>query len=184
MTSSWLVIARLAIRLVKVVLTAFVGAIVGGAVFNQEKTLAMCIVSVLLIVAWISESTLKNNRRSLNIVLRSIYKTVKGNYDGNIRCALWIPCRFKKETLKQALNYIPSDHGRGRKLNQSKGIVGRCFREKRMLFEHIKEETNFKKYMVENWGFTNKDAEQLTLDRRSYMCLPILSRKEDAVLGG
>lgn len=177
------IIAILAIRLTKFLLTAFSGAILGGAVFNTQKTLAFCIVLGLVIATWIGEWSIKNDSKSLNNVLNSIYKIVKSHCGGDIRCTIWMPCRFKKETLKQILHYIPAGYGKGRKLHQSKGIVGRCFREKRILSEHLEQDKDFKKYMVENWGFTVKDAEQLSLDRRSYMSLPILNKDRDSVLG-
>ncbi len=97
----------------------------------------------------------------------------------DVRCTLWVPHPKKEELLIQLINYIPHDGGKNRTLHVSKGITGFCYRTRKQKLEILddishKETEKFKIRLVEKWGFSYKDVENLKTDRRGYFAIPII----------
>lgn len=143
---------------------------------------------IITIFLFIWETFRKSyDEHALNIGLGSLYKSLYFSPSTNpdVRCTLYTPKFFKRNYLNQLLPYTPRGGGKGRKLHNSKGIVGKCYRSQKTCFEYISDENaaRFREYMVDNWSFTEEEAARLVQDRRAYMCLPITNRKGNSVLG-
>ncbi|MBI5945350.1 MAG: hypothetical protein HY864_13355 [Chloroflexi bacterium] len=49
--------------------------------------------------------------------------------------------------------------------------------------ETLSNHKDFKNYMINNWNFSEFQAEHLTSDRKSYLCLPIVNKEKSELLG-
>jgi hypothetical protein len=126
---------------------------------------------------------------------------------------MWVRHSLQKKPdikrLKQLVDYYPSrGEKRGRRFRPSGrsgrvfsvcrkigdeelpiGILGYCTmvslndQAAKILHEEVPEEVDFIKYMVENWHFTERQAKQLTPDRRSYMCISIMNKESTELTG-
>ena len=77
--------------------------------------------------------------------------------------------------------------GKGRHFQDSKGIIGYAYRTKEYLVVSLKgieytEAQVFRKYMMKNWGYDQKEANDLTVGRRVYLAAPIIN-SQDEILG-
>lgn len=107
--------------------------------------------------------------------------------EADIRCTIWV-AEKNSEWLKQITHYLPANvTGDNRRSRVSKGVIGYSYRAKEYLVVSLKgDEYNdvqvFRKYMMKSWGYNQKEANDLTVDRRAYLAAPIVS-SEDVVVG-
>ena len=68
-----------------------------------------------------------------------------------------------------------------------KGILGLCaadaLEKGEMKVECVPDGQPFEEYMVRNWNFSVHEARYLTADRRSYLCIPMLTSDKKQLLG-
>jgi GAF domain len=82
--------------------------------------------------------------------------------------------------LIQLSDYTTAGLGgrRWRVLTPTKGIVGRCLRAKAMSVVNFSSEEDYRRRMVQEFGFTPSEAESHTQSARSYLAYPVVSRSE------
>lgn len=102
--------------------------------------------------------------------------------EDEVRCAMWVRDHRSKngKEVWQVTNYVPGrTRGRGKRLVDSQGIVGRAFRLGRSTIISIRDEQqqrDFEDELLEKWGFNKDEAARLSKDRRAYLAVPIKSR--------
>lgn len=106
----------------------------------------------------------------------------KENLEKGLRYTVWVPIRWGRELLK-ITDYTPSDKKEAKKkkkqvLNPAKGIIGKCYRTRESWSETILvppgDKEKFMQIMIEEWGFTEEEAEKLKDDRRAYLAFPVI----------
>lgn len=76
--------------------------------------------------------------------------------------------------LVQLSEYAGDARGRpGRVLHATKGIVGRCVRTKTKVHVNFADEDEYRRRMVEEFGFTQTEADGHTTSGRSYLAFPV-----------
>ncbi len=57
----------------------------------------------------------------------------------------------------------------------SQGVVGKCARTNQAVLDFLTEEQfeHHAQYLIENWGFTEAEANKLSHDRRAYLAVPV-----------
>ena len=108
----------------------------------------------------------------LDTLLPSIYK-VLGLTESDDRITIHHLRSKRKEQYEQLTNYLPSRTGKGRIFSLRKGIVGRCFTSRRVLFESLSQNQNPLEVFPKEWGYTPEEVSYLTQGRRSYFGFPI-----------
>jgi hypothetical protein len=77
--------------------------------------------------------------------------------------------------LLQLTNYVgPYGGSKGRILTLEKGIIGRCARTGKVEYANFEDVTEYRRRMVQEFGFTHEEAEAHTTVARSYLAEPLL----------
>ncbi len=107
-------------------------------------------------------------------ILEGVYHSCNFGADDDARATVFAPSRFKKDTLRQIGRYYPTNKYSSfrRGLSTSKGMIGLCFRSGERCLEVIRDEPSFKSHLVNKWGFTKDEADQVKT-RRSYLAIPL-----------
>jgi GAF domain-containing protein len=88
-----------------------------------------------------------------------------------VRCTYHVPVLPRK--LRQAFDYVPFGGGGGRKFQKRKGIIGVVFDAKDVRVENFESDRTFRDRMRKVYRYSERDLQKITLDRRSYLCIPI-----------
>jgi hypothetical protein len=126
------------------------------------------------------------NHLSIAKNLIAFCKAMEFTPEADIRCAIWVPEK-NGNWLKQITNYLPTGvTGSGRRFQVSKGVIGYAYRAKEYLVVSLKgneydDAQAFRKYMMKSWGYDQKEANDLTSDRRAYLAAPIVNSQEEVV---
>ena len=126
------------------------------------------------------------NRFGIAKNLDAFCKAMEFTPEADIRCTIWI-AEKNGEWLRQITNYFPANvTGSDRRFRVSKGIIGYAYRAKEYLVISLKgDEYNdaqiFRKYMMRSWGYDQKEASNLTTDRRAYLAAPIVNSQDEVV---
>ncbi len=125
---------------------------------------------------WLFHETHPWTKSDINAALRAIHQY--GNLGEHIRICLYARKIFSSDKVRQVTPYaLCGTYGSGRKgFRDSKGIVGLCFRTQEACVEEIPAEQDFRERMKNQWGFDDKDVNQMQGNRKSYMCVPIMGR--------
>jgi hypothetical protein len=76
--------------------------------------------------------------------------------------------------LLQLTNYVgPHGGSKGRITTLEKGIIGRCARTGKMEFVNFADANEYRRRMVEEFGFSKEEAERHTTIARSYIAEPL-----------
>jgi len=85
--------------------------------------------------------------------------------------------------LLQLTDYVgPRGGSKGRITTLDQGIIGRCARTGRIEHVNFADEAEYRRRMVEEFGFTKQQSESHTTIARSYMAVPILDSQVVGVL--
>lgn len=90
----------------------------------------------------------------------------------------------KPEDLEQIIPYIGgAGGGAGRRFSVRSGIIGKAVRERTpyAASRDSDDYSAFVKELVTGWSYTEDDARKLSPDRFSWMAVPILSQKNEAI---
>jgi len=101
----------------------------------------------------------------------------------SLRCTLYVP-GFGRRRLKQAFDYIQmgQGYGAGRTYRVAQGIIGKAYRQKGPQVENFASDTDYRRRMVKEYGYTEQEMRKRTADRRSYLCYPIVRDDCDEVI--
>jgi hypothetical protein len=122
-----------------------------------------------------------NIRRQLEIL-----EALLPSQTGDIRCTYHIPIKRifgKPKKLLQAFDYVPRGGGGGRKFLLDKGIIGVTFRKGGVRVENFQDREEFRREMIDKYGYTKEEMGERSSDRRSYMCYSIVEGNSSKVLG-
>jgi hypothetical protein len=99
-----------------------------------------------------------------------------------VRITLFVPHKNKKDCLVQITPYVPTGRYGSFKdcLEVSKGIVGKCYRTGEIQFQGVDNSDDYRAELIEEWGFTKDDVKKISLDKLSFLALPVI-RKDDTV---
>lgn len=119
-------------------------------------------------------------------VLYSILSCRSNDPDNRIRLTIYVPRNCTH--MEQLLEYVGAKYpGRkaGRRFPISVGIVGLAFRAGRPFAAERQNEDSqlFLRELVEEWGYTEKEAKDLDESSRSYMAIPLGGDGEYPVYG-
>lgn len=115
---------------------------------------------------------------------------VSENKDGVLRATLHrvVPSAVKEadpEFLEQLVPYVgvSSSRGVGRRFSVRSGIIGRAVRSGRptSAARENSDRALYMKELVELWGYTEPDAQQINSDRMSWMAIPLRGRGNEVV---
>jgi len=126
------------------------------------------------------------NRFSIAKNLVAFCRAMEFTPEDDIRCTIWVPEK-NGEWLRQITHYLPADvTGSDRRFRVSKGVIGYAYRAKECLVVSLKGDEYadapvFRRYMMKSWGYDQKEANDLTTDRRAYLAAPIISSQEEIV---
>jgi hypothetical protein len=87
-----------------------------------------------------------------------------------------------RRELEQMFNYVGGNgRGVGRRFSIHTGVIGAAVRERDTFAVSRKNDDHksFIKEMVREWGYTEEDAKQLSIDRNSWMAIPIYYRGKE-----
>jgi GAF domain-containing protein len=98
----------------------------------------------------------------------------------HLRVDVLAPDSSRRRALIQVSNYTMKRLGgrRWRELDASKGLAGRCLRLGELVFVNFRDEGEFTRCMVEEFGFTSQEAEEHTQKARSYLAFPLKDEEE------
>jgi hypothetical protein len=89
------------------------------------------------------------------------------------------------EELEQIVPYVGggAQSGVGRTFSIRSGIIGRAVREKKpFAASHTcADRAQFVQELVSQWGYTEHDAEQVSIERRAWMAIPIFGGPKEVV---
>jgi len=89
------------------------------------------------------------------------------------------------EELEQIVPYVGGGvrSGVGRTFSIRSGVIGRAVREKKPFAasHDAPDRAQFVQELVSKWGYTEHDAEQVSLERRAWMAVPILGSPKEVV---
>ncbi len=78
--------------------------------------------------------------------------------------------------LVQLSDYTRQGGRRWRVVQPTKGIVGRCLRTESEVWVNFSTEQEYRRRMVEEFGFTHEETDQHTTTARSYLAYPVRSK--------
>lgn len=126
---------------------------------------------------------LVDRRRSLSLLLVKIHASLKTPIEADLRCTLlkrgWFRRGglFRRRMLVEVCRHPPAPERRSKtRMLISQGVAGRCYRIKQQCSVPIVAE-DLKTLLVRDFGFTEREAKRFKQDRKSYLCVPILSPK-------
>jgi hypothetical protein len=89
------------------------------------------------------------------------------------------------EELEQIVPYVGggAHSGVGRTFSIRSGIIGRAVRERKPFaaFHAFVDRAQFVQELVSQWGYTEHDAEQVSIERKAWMAVPILGGPGEVV---
>lgn len=97
-----------------------------------------------------------------------------------------VPPLDNSDKIEQIVPYVGGNHdGAGRTFYIRTGITGKAIRENSTLIMDRQSESfeDYKKQLISDWGYTQRDAEKFTSDRFSLMAVPVTDRDGQEVLG-
>jgi hypothetical protein len=113
--------------------------------------------------------------------MRAIMRSSQFDVSADVRCTFHTPVA-RGNKFRQAVDYVPTGTGKGRSFPIDRGIVGRAFRELGTFTENFSSDEEFRHKMVTVYRWTQQEAAQRTVDRRSYLCIPV-SDEDGCLLG-
>jgi hypothetical protein len=124
----------------------------------------------------------RHNRTALEETLSALPAYLGLPDTADVRCAIYVPVAGSlEEHLRCVTNYMPEGRRRvGYRLPTSKGIIGKAYRfaETRVdILDDPKYDNpqEFRRYMMDLYGFTEAEARELRADRRAYLASPVLA---------
>ena len=101
----------------------------------------------------------------------------------NLRCTYHYPLRRWNVTkLVQAFDYLPQGGGGGRRFDIKKGIIAKTYTAKGPRIENFENDQEYRHRMVQEYNYSEDELRDITSDRRSYACCPIVDENH-TVLG-
>ncbi|GGR10233.1 hypothetical protein [Kitasatospora griseola] len=100
------------------------------------------------------------------------------------RSTIHVPVRRflrKGVWFRQVCEYVPNGGGGGRYLPRGKGIIQKSYTSRAIRTENFHSDEDYRLRMVEEYNYTEEETRERTIDRRSYLCIPII--EFDKVLG-
>lgn len=97
-----------------------------------------------------------------------------------------VPPLGNSDKIEQIVPYVGGNHGgEGRTFHIRSGITGKAIRENALLIMDRRSDSfeDYKKQLISEWGYTQKDAEKFTSDRFSFMAVPVTDKDGQDVLG-
>ena len=106
--------------------------------------------------------------------------------DRDLRCTYHVPERRifgQVRNLVQMIDYVPKGGGCGRKFSINKGIIGRVYQVAGQRVENFDSQDAYRARMVNEYGYSAREMEERSTDRRSYLCMAILEGGSERVVG-
>lgn len=107
--------------------------------------------------------------------LQLLYKICQFKPTDNVRCTYHVPC-FRRWFF-QIFGYIPFNLGGGRFFLKHKGIIGKSFMNYESRTVNFKDVNEYRKRMIEEFGYSEEEIKKRRDDRRSYLCHPLIDEK-------
>jgi GAF domain-containing protein len=157
-------------------LTEFISVTAIGVIPSLQSPqrwywLAVPILVYLALKVYEHLNSINERQRSVKGQLAVLYKLLPFDNESHVRCTYHVPVLPRK--LRQAFDYVPFGGGGGRKFQKRKGIIGVVFDAKDVRVENFESDRTFRDRMRKVYRYSERDLQKITLDRRSYLCIPI-----------
>lgn len=107
--------------------------------------------------------------------------------DGTVRVTLYgvtEPRRDEVEELEQVIAYVGSSRSKiGRRYPVTVGLIGLAVRtgEPQIGQRTADNDDDYRKELIHQWGFTKEMAAEITIDRRSFIAIPIKGEADEVI---
>lgn len=192
---------RTKVQGVRAELSGLIASIIALMVsIHRVVTMPFSVLSILILIASVvaiaiagwgmrekwKESSHENLTRPLEAALEVSNELLSISVPGNCRITVHVKCgrKYYTQAVPYAGRHLVRAHV-GRKFRMGCGIVGKAFKGEPFVMQISSWQghsvSDYRRELVENWGYTKEEAQKLTPNAKSWIAVPIGDCKNNTI---